>query len=327
MNTLIIKYQDIIPPPSDEEFRQLEQNILADGIRDPLVMWGNVLIDGHNRYKIAQKHGLPFETKQIDFIDEGDARIWIISNQIGRRNIEQYVRGELVLELESLLKAQAKERQRGGQGGILLVLNSAQANTGRTRDNLAKMSGVSHSTIDQIKYIKTHGTDELKDKARKGEISIHNAYRQLKPRQNSVVPAPPKTDCHVSTATEKTCTICGRVLPIDRFYITNGDPKSACKQCTLAQKSYGISPNIREDIKRAQQVADYMTDTERVIEYSIEDVIMPIAEEFNRLIRIIDTETRNHADLMKNPGNKEALQKALEIGVSQIQDKIKNLAR
>jgi len=189
------------------------------------------------------------------------------------------------------------------------------------------MSGVSHSTIDQIKYIKTHGTDELKDKARKGEISIHNAYRQLKPRQISVAPAPPKTDCHVSTATEKTCTICGRVLPIDRFYITNGDPKSACKQCTLAKKSYGISPNIREDIKRAQQVADYMTDTERVIEYSIEDVIMPIAEEFNRLIRIIDTETRNHADLMKNPGNKEALQKALDLGVSQIQDKIKNLAR
>lgn len=70
---VIDKFSRLIPPLSSDEFKQLEQNILADGIREPLVLWGDVLIDGHNRYKIAQKHGLSFKTVQKDFPDETSA--------------------------------------------------------------------------------------------------------------------------------------------------------------------------------------------------------------------------------------------------------------
>ena len=47
-----------------DEFKQLE-NILSEGIRK-IILW-QVIIDGHNRYEIAQKHGLEFETMERNF--------------------------------------------------------------------------------------------------------------------------------------------------------------------------------------------------------------------------------------------------------------------
>ena len=91
------------------------------------------------------------------------------------------------------------------------------------------------------------------------------------------------------------------------------------------KKNGGVSPTIREDIIGIQRTSDLMTDTERVMEYKIDDVIGTISAEFDRLIRITQTEFNNHMDLMKDPGNKEALLKALEHGVNQIQLKIKEM--
>ena len=68
MNLLIdAEFKNLIPPLTDEELQQLEQNILSDGIREPLVIWNSTLIDGHNRYAIAQKHNLPFQTTEKNF--------------------------------------------------------------------------------------------------------------------------------------------------------------------------------------------------------------------------------------------------------------------
>ena len=53
-----------IDPLTPEEYEALERSILAEGCRDALVLWGDVLVDGHNRYGICQKHGLPFQTVQ-----------------------------------------------------------------------------------------------------------------------------------------------------------------------------------------------------------------------------------------------------------------------
>ena len=89
---LTVKFKDLIPPLTDEEYKQLEANILSDGIREPIMVWGDIIIDGHNRYEIAQRHNLPFETKNKDFADETQAKLWIINNQFGRRNLSLYQR-------------------------------------------------------------------------------------------------------------------------------------------------------------------------------------------------------------------------------------------
>ena len=81
------EFRALIPPLSAEERAQLEANILADGCRDPLVAWGNTLIDGHNRHEICTKHGLPFKVISRDFPGREAAMDWMDANQLGRRNI------------------------------------------------------------------------------------------------------------------------------------------------------------------------------------------------------------------------------------------------
>ena len=93
------EFQSCIFPITDIEYQQLEKNILAEGIRDVLVTWNGILLDGHNRLSIAEKHGLTYQTKEISLADRGAAKEWIVLNQLGRRNLTpqqmSYERGKL----------------------------------------------------------------------------------------------------------------------------------------------------------------------------------------------------------------------------------------
>ena len=51
------EFEKQIPPLLPAELKQLKENILEDGvILNPLILWNGILVDGHNRYRIAQEH-------------------------------------------------------------------------------------------------------------------------------------------------------------------------------------------------------------------------------------------------------------------------------
>ena len=83
------EFASIIPPLREDEQRQLEENILADGVViNPLIVWNGVIVDGHNRYRILQKHPeIQFTTYEKAFSDRYEAIAWICKNQLGRRNL------------------------------------------------------------------------------------------------------------------------------------------------------------------------------------------------------------------------------------------------
>ena len=83
------EFQSQIPPLTDDEFKQLEENILKEGkLISPLIVWGNTLVDGHNRYAILQKHPeIYFSTMPLRFENREEAVAWICRNQLGRRNL------------------------------------------------------------------------------------------------------------------------------------------------------------------------------------------------------------------------------------------------
>lgn len=117
MSIIIDKeFQALLPPLSPDEFKQLEENCVKDGIRDALIVWkqpdGNgILIDGHNRWNISVKHGgIPFQIKQMEFSDRGAAKLWIYQNQLGRRNLNAFIRAEVALEAKPIIVERAKER-------------------------------------------------------------------------------------------------------------------------------------------------------------------------------------------------------------------------
>ena len=86
------EFKNLIPALSVEEFKQLEENCLAEGIRDAIITWHGYIIDGHNRYEIATKHELQYESIEKSFDSEDDVKEWMIHNQFGRRNLSNYQR-------------------------------------------------------------------------------------------------------------------------------------------------------------------------------------------------------------------------------------------
>ena len=83
------EFQNQIPPLTDDEYKQLEENILKEGkLLSPLIVWGNTLVDGHNRYAILQKHPeIYFSTMPLRFESREEVLAWICKNQLGRRNL------------------------------------------------------------------------------------------------------------------------------------------------------------------------------------------------------------------------------------------------
>ncbi len=77
------------PPLTEEEFQQLKENILEEGlVLMPLIVWNNTIIDGHNRYKIAMANpGIEFRIHEKVFDSRYEAISWICKNQLGRRNL------------------------------------------------------------------------------------------------------------------------------------------------------------------------------------------------------------------------------------------------
>jgi|LUMU01.1.fsa_nt_gb DNA modification methylase len=178
------EFKSLIPPLTKDEFEQLERNCLEEGIRDAIVTWQGYIIDGHNRYEISLKYGLEIKTETKDFKNVEEVKEWMILNQFGRRNLSNYQRSVLALQLEEFFSIKAKEKQKGGQGGVLLKQNSAEAKPIETRKELSKVANVSHDTIAKVKKIQEKATEEVKAKLSTGEVSINSAYQEIKKEEN-----------------------------------------------------------------------------------------------------------------------------------------------
>jgi hypothetical protein len=101
-----------IDPLTADEHDALERSILAEGCRDALVLWGDVLVDGHNRFGICQKHGLPFNTVQnTRFQSMEDVHLWMIEQHLGRRSVSDFQRGVLALRKRDILAARKQIEQ------------------------------------------------------------------------------------------------------------------------------------------------------------------------------------------------------------------------
>lgn len=177
------EFKKLIPPLTADEYSQLEANCISDGIRDAILTWNGFIIDGHNRYEISQKHNLKFNTEEKYFENENDVKEWMILNQFGRRNLSNYQRSVLALELEDVFKEKAKKKQEIGINQYSLPQKSAEPSNkteNETRYKIGKVAKVSHDTIAKVKTIQQKAAPEVKAKLETGEVSINQAYQEIK---------------------------------------------------------------------------------------------------------------------------------------------------
>ena len=148
------EFRDKIPPLTESEFKQLEENILSDGIvREPIITWNNTIIDGHHRWKIIQNHPeIPYKVTRMTFPDKWAAIVWMCKNQLGKRNLtdeqKSYLRGK---QYEAGKKSVGEHR--GNQHTSLECAQNAQIPKSRkeqksdTAGLIGKEYGVDGATI------------------------------------------------------------------------------------------------------------------------------------------------------------------------------------
>jgi polyhydroxyalkanoate synthesis regulator phasin len=174
VNEELLAYIDPLTP---DELNALERSLLAEGCRDALVLWGEVLVDGHNRYGLCRKHGIPFNTLQnTSFKSLDDVHLWMIDQHLGRRSVSDFQRGVLALRKKDILGARRQVPHGEGampSGDAPELAQPAEPLT--SREALAKVARISSNTITQIEKIQKTAAPELVAAIKSGTISINAA--------------------------------------------------------------------------------------------------------------------------------------------------------
>jgi transcriptional regulator with XRE-family HTH domain len=181
--TINEELRSFIDPLTANEHAALERSLLAEGCRDALVLWGEVLIDGHNRYDICTRHGIEFRTVQnTNFNSLEDVMLWVIDNHLARRSVSDYQRGVLALRKKDIVAARivqrAAEPEAPDAPDSPNIPNSPKVPESppwNTREDVAKAARVSSNTISQIERIQKAATPQLVEAVRSGTISINAA--------------------------------------------------------------------------------------------------------------------------------------------------------
>lgn len=181
--TIHEELRSFVDPLTPTEYAALERSLLAEGCRDALVLWNDILIDGHNRYEICTKHGIEFKTVQnTRFTSIEEVMLWMIDNHLARRSVSDYQRGVLALRKKELITSRAAPPAPAAP--------PAGAADGSTppwegeneipkpvikKEELAREARVSSATISQIERIRKDASPELVQAVRQGAISINAA--------------------------------------------------------------------------------------------------------------------------------------------------------
>ena len=302
------EFQGLIPPLTEDEFQQLEANIIADGCRDALITWEGILIDGHNRYRICQESNIPFRTEAKEFPDRQAIVEWIIRNQFGRRNLTPFQRAELALKLKPAVEKKAKERQ-GARNDLNIPQKTAESRKGESRDELAAIAGISHDTLKKAEVIKEKGTPEQLKRAREGGKGnkIGTIYNEIA----------------TSGIETQVCASCGKELPIADFYANKRQCKACWDQDIKAYRQKAKEPPAkppRETMKAmSERIYDEITDTTREVVYTIDDLVEELRANIVAVYPRVETLLTMHAALVTGE-NKPKIKAVLNEAATAIQN-------
>ena len=196
-------FRDLIPPLSPYELEALEAEIRHWArAYAPIITWNGTIVDGHHRYEICKKYNLPFKVQRVEdahnvkFEDENDAEIWILENNFARRNLNDFLKGELILALKPRLKKQAEKASKSNLVQFQVTDNQESTDfqnfgsrtpksqkewhESRVDAKLGKKAGISREQVRKIDKLKEEGicTDEEIKQLREGKVRISKKFME-----------------------------------------------------------------------------------------------------------------------------------------------------
>ena len=181
MPTVLSEMAELLPPLSGEQLAALEADLLENGCYAPVIVNEDmVIVDGHNRQKLCQQHGIPYEMAVFSFVDLLEAKQWALDTQKGRRNLDKWELGKIALKLKPDIEARAKANMSaGGQAyrpseeGSATLPNLPPIDT---RKELADAVGLGERTMGKVMQIGEHAPPAVKEALDSGDLSINQGY-------------------------------------------------------------------------------------------------------------------------------------------------------
>ena len=174
----------LLPPLTGEQLSALEADILKNGCYSPVIVNEDmVIIDGHNRQRLCEQHGLPYQMAVFSFENMLEAKQWALDTQKGRRNLDKWELGKIALRLKPDIEAKARENMSAGGGdqksedaksGLATLPNPISPVD--TRRELADAVGLGERTMGKVMQIDEHAPAAVKDALDSGDLSINQGY-------------------------------------------------------------------------------------------------------------------------------------------------------
>ena len=182
--TVLPEMAELLPPLTGEQLAALEADILKNGCYSPVIVNEDmVIVDGHNRQRLCQQHGLPYQMAVFSFESMLEAKQWALDTQKGRRNLDKWELGKIALRLKPDIEARARENMSAGGGDQ----KSEDAKSGcansqnpispvNTTKELADAVGIGHQTMSRVMQIDEHAPPAVKEALDSGGLSINQGY-------------------------------------------------------------------------------------------------------------------------------------------------------
>lgn len=274
------EFESKIPPLTEEEFEQLEENIVADNeVLVPLVVWNGVIVDGHNRYKVICKHPeIKYTICEKEFADRYEAIIWICRNQLGRRNLTPQQRKYVIGQ-----KYEAEKLSSAFHGNQYTLPSKSGAdkkcphqNTRHfTRDKIAKETNSSPSYVREAgRYAKGIDAADAALPGMKQEL----LSGQIKPKDSDVaaVAYAPKEE---------------RQQLVEKLRVSK--PKAEKRKPHRGSRKYAI--------QEIEKISEEMTRPKTV---NSESAIFSLKGAVNMMMNTCDSLFERYPDLLNNPAYK-----------------------
>ncbi|MEH0153616.1 ParB N-terminal domain-containing protein [Limibacter armeniacum] len=172
----------LIRKQTEQEAAEFEESVQKEGVREPILYWRHsvghsvveTVVDGHHRLRAAQRQRIEYvPCRELHFASENEVRIWMLKNQLGRRNLSDAEKISIGLQLTAYLEEEAKRNQ--GHGVESEKIDRLA--------QVAELTDTSRRNVSKMKKIADSGDDALKAAVMAGEKSIHRGYEELKSRE------------------------------------------------------------------------------------------------------------------------------------------------
>nr|WP_321503228.1 ParB N-terminal domain-containing protein [uncultured Dethiosulfovibrio sp.] len=245
--------QAYIDPLSEEELRMLEESILAEGVRDPLVVWKeeNVLVDGHHRKSICDKHGISYSVVYRSFESKEQAKAWMDLNQLGRRNLSRDHRNELIRRLAANGVRQKEIAEKVGlsKPRVSEIINQKSSETEHLPSEIIRLNLNQTSTLAELARLQAE-IDSLLTTKKENQTTVEYLRRKLAEKPQEI---------EVTKEVTKEVEVVKEVLPMEtqeRLKLLEAKEREATEKLREKERIERELAQTKQKLEEIQALAD-----------------------------------------------------------------------